>query len=60
MRERFYIGILPIHGDSVVVQAKKKRDVKTAIEERIRDANKKFPDFDFHPGIRIYKGKRIK
>ncbi len=60
MRERFYIGILPIHGDSVVIQARKKRDVETAIEERIRHASKKFPNFDFRPGIRIYKGTRIK
>lgn len=60
MRERFYIGILPIHENNVVIEGKRKKEVKTVIEERIKEANKKFPDFDFHPGVRIYRARKVK
>lgn len=58
MKERFYIGILPIHGDNVVIEGKIKREVKKRIEERIKIANQKFPDHDFHPGVKIYRSRR--
>lgn len=60
MRERLYIGILPIHEENVIIKGKRKKGVKTRIEKRIEVANQKFPDFDFYPGVRIYRARRIK
>ncbi len=59
MKEKLYIGILPIHGDTIVIEGRRKKEVKREMEERIKIANKTFPNFDFHPGVKIYRAKRL-
>lgn len=54
MSERKYLGIVPIHGVTKVVEAEDLVEIKQAVNEALARPRIDYPHHDFDADVRIY------